>query len=223
MSKNLRKVEIVLGLISFLLIAVSIYLTFLYVPSEKTMGAVQRIFYFHVGAAVASYAAFALLFFGSLGVLATGKAIYDILASSAAELAAVLCTIVLVTGMIWGRFAWGVWFNWEPRLVTFLLLWLLVLAYNLLRAFGDPHRIVNHAAVLGIICTVSVPIMVLSIKYLPAIAQLHPEVEKQDLDPAMKLTFFFTMFSMLIFTSYLLVLRIRLGLLQSKGTLYGNA
>lgn len=192
------------------------YLVFMVVPNEKIMGPVQRIFYFHVGAATASYVSIALMLLGSVMYLATRKKESDILAHASAEVGFVLCTIVLISGMIWGHSAWNTWFNWEPRLVTFLLLWLLLLAYNILRMFADAEKVATHGAVLGIISAVNVPIVIYSIKLLPNIAQLHPQVvEKQGLkDPLFVSTMFYCMLGVIILQFLLIAIRWRIGKLE---------
>lgn len=193
------------------------YLVFLYVPNERVMGPVQRIFYFHVGSATASYCAIAIVLIASMSYLATRSWKMDVVAEAAGEVGFLLCTIVLISGMIWGQSAWGTWFRWEPRLITFLLLWLLFLGFNLLRMFGDPDKIGSHSAVLGIVGAVTVPIMVFSIKLLPQVAQLHPEIlEKGGLDPKMKFALFVTM-AAIVFLQFLLIwLRARIGFLSHE-------
>ena len=164
----LARAEFVMWILSLGLIAISNYLIFMVVPSEQTMGAVQRIFYFHVASAIACYIAFGLVFIASVLVLVKKEKIYDALNVAAAEVGFLFCTIVLISGMIWGKAAWGTWFRLEPRLVTFLFLWLIFLAFNILRNFGGQSFRANHSAVLGIVGAITVPIMVYSIKLLPS-------------------------------------------------------
>src|SRR5690606_24123628 len=130
------------------MIAASNYLIFFYVPDEAVMGAVQRIFYFHVGSAVACYCSFAVAFAAGLGFLSQRERAFDVLGEAAGEVGFVFCSIVLASGMIWGKSAWGAWFVWEPRLVTFLALWYIFLGFNLLRMLGDARKIALHSAVL---------------------------------------------------------------------------
>lgn len=192
------------------------YLVFLVVPNERIMGPVQRIFYFHVGAATACYVSIAILFLGSVMYLATSGRKSDTLAHAAAEVALLLCSIVLVSGMIWGKSAWNVWFSWEPRLVSFLLLWLLLLAYNVLRSFADSEQVATHSAVIGILSAINVPIVIYSIKLLPTISQLHPQVvEKQGLkDPLFISTMFYCMAGIILLQFLLIFMRYRIGLLE---------
>jgi len=200
------------------MIAYSLYLIFMVVPNERTMGPVQRIFYFHVGAAIASYLSIAIVFFSSLGYLATGQKVYDAWNVSAAELGFLLTSIVLISGMIWGYSAWNTPFRLEPRLVSFLLLWLIFLSFVLLRVFGDELKIASHSAILGILGAVMVPIMIYSVKLLPQAAQLHPQVlENRGLqDPSMQLALSITILSVCILQFALLFLRIRLELFSQE-------
>jgi heme exporter protein C len=216
-----------LFVLSVAMVAYSNYLVFLDVPNEKIMGPVQRIFYFHVGSAMACYVAFAIVLVAGLAFLANRDPKMDVLGEAAGEVGFVFCTLVLGSGMIWGHSAWNTWFRWEPRLVTFLLLWLLFLGFNLLRRFGDPRKIGAHSAVLGIIGAISVPLMVFSIKLLPRTAQLHPQVVEGGglKDPRMKFAFFFSMVALIVLQFFLVVLRHRIGLLELRfreGTKYGS-
>src|SRR5262245_20387252 len=95
--------------LSLLLVGVAQYWIFLVVPNERIMGPVQRIFYFHVGSAIACYCAFGVVLIASMAFLGTRKAVYDIVQQAAGEVAFVFCTIVLLSGMIWGHSAWNTW------------------------------------------------------------------------------------------------------------------
>lgn len=203
--------------LAFGLIAYSNYLVFIVVPNERVMGPVQRIFYFHVGSAIACYCAFAVVLIASLGYLATRSRKLDLLNQAAGEVGFIFCTIVLVSGMIWGHAAWNTWFRWEPRLVTFLFLWLIFLSFNLLRAYADPRKISMHCAVLGILGALSVPLVVFSIKLLPQMAQLHPQVvENRGLKhPSFTFTMFFCMGALVFLQFFLTWLRYRIGCIES--------
>lgn len=157
--------------------SLGIYLVFAVVPNEQVMGAVQRVFYFHVASALASYAVIVLLLFASAFYLITRKDAWDALAESSASVALMFCTLVLASGMIWGKSAWNTWWRWEPRLVSFLILWLILFSYVLLRAFAEnSSKQKSFAAVLGIIAAINVPIVIVSVKFLNQAEQLHPEV-----------------------------------------------
>lgn len=156
------------------LVSALLYSVFLRVPNDEWLGPIQRILYFHVGSALAAYVAIFAVFVGALVHLATREPWCDALMEAGGELALLFCSIVLATGMIWGYTAWNTPFSFEPRLVTFLLLWFIFLSFNLLRIFGDRTRLANHSAVLGIIGTLTVPLVIYSIDFTQV--QLHPKV-----------------------------------------------
>ena len=213
-----------LGVTTLLLVAASHYLVFMVVPNEAVMGAVQRVFYFHVGAALSCYAAFGAVFAASLAFLATGSRKADRIAAACGEVGFVLCTIVLVTGMIWGHSAWNTWFRWEePRLVTFLVLWLIFLAFTVLRNFSEPAKTAVHSAILGILGAASVPLVYVSIKFLPASARLHPEVIERGgrKDPSYWWAFGLSTVALLSLTAYLAWLRYRIESAHEGVTLIG--
>ncbi len=209
---------------SWALLTYAMYNVFLVVPNERFMGPVQRIFYFHVGCAIACYVAFGVLLIASLGYLATRSQIADAIAQAAGEVGCVFCSIVMVTGMIWGHSAWNTWFNWEPRLITFLILLLISLAYVLLRSFANPATVASHCSILGILAAVSVPLVWLSVKFLPSMSQLHPiVVENRGLkDPSFTSTMFLSMGALVLFLSLLLMFRIRLELLSRNLESHGH-
>ena len=204
---------------AFLLVEVSLFVVFAVVPTEQVMGPVQRIFYFHVGAAMSAYLMIAVLFVASLFYLATRKAEWEILGRASAWMGLMLCSIVLVSGMIWGHSAWNTWWRWEPRLVSFLILWLFLLSYNILFSFvqGD-QRQGNYGAVLGILIAVNVPIVILSIKFLDHTQQLHPQViASQGLaSPWFVNGLILAMVSLMIFSIWVLALKIAALLLEEK-------
>ena len=118
--------------------------------------------------------------------------------------------------MIWGHTAWNTWFRFEPRLVTFLLLWLIFLGFILLRSFGDKTKIAAHSAVLGIFGAFTVPLVVFSIKLLPKLVQLHPQViENRGLkDPSFEIALLVTTIALIMLQFFLVYLRVRIGLLE---------
>lgn len=207
MTKN--RTLILLSLLSFILLSVSLYHVFIIVPNERIMGAIQRIFYFHVGSAIACYLSYGILFVTSLLYLGTKDSKYDIVTHAAGEVGFVFCTTVLVSGMIWGHTAWNTWFRWEPRLVTFLILWLIFLSFFMLRQFGDPARTPAHASVLGILGAITVPAVIYSVKLLPSSAQLHPQViEQRGLkDPSFETALLITTIALIVFSIFLVAFR----------------
>jgi len=154
----------ILFALTFILMTAALFLVFLYVPTEQTMGAIQRIFYFHVPLAWLSFLAFAVVFACSLLYLKSGDMKWDKLARSSAEIGIVFTTLVLITGPIWARPVWGTWWTWDARLTTTLLLWFIYLAYLLVRTYSvEESRGARYAAVVGVIGFLDVPIIALAI------------------------------------------------------------
>lgn len=141
-----------------------LYLVYMWIPTERNLGVSQRIFYFHVPLAWSGFLAFFFVLVGSVGYLWKRTQGWDQLAHSAAEIGVLLTTLMLITGTIWAKPVWGVWWTWDPRLTTSLILWLMYVAYLMLRAYspkGDQGA--RFAAVLGIAGFFNVPIVYLSI------------------------------------------------------------
>ncbi|MGH8275127.1 MAG: cytochrome c biogenesis protein CcsA [Steroidobacteraceae bacterium] len=153
---------------------VALWMVFAWVPTEADQGIVQRIFYFHVACAWVAFAAFALVAICGIFYLWLGHAIFDQLGYAAAEGGMVFCTLVLITGSIWARPIWGVWWTWDSRLTTTLILWLLYGGYLMLRAMSDDTpQVARFAAVLGIVAAADVPVIIVSVRLWRTI---HPAV-----------------------------------------------
>ena len=163
-----------LAALTGLLMFAAIYMTFVFVPTEAEQGIVQRIFYFHVPCAWVAFAAFGIVAISGIFYLWLGGRIWDDLGYACAEIGMVFCTLVLVTGSIWARPIWGVWWTWDSRLTTTLILWLLYGGYLMLRAMaGDSPQVARFAAVIGIVAAADVPVIVVSVRLWRTI---HPAV-----------------------------------------------
>ena len=200
---------ILLGVITLLLILVSLFLALAYAPIEMTMGAVQKIFYFHVTSAWTAFTAFFVVFVGSIGYLWKRAEAWDRLALSAAEIGTLFSLNVLFTGPMWARPVWGVWWSWEPRLTTMLILFLIFVGYLVLRSYGGRgEQIKRFAAVLGIVGFVDVPLVYLSVRWWAAGAQAHPR--SIGLEPRMKVALFWSFVAFTSIFLYFLFQRLRL-------------
>ena len=125
----------------FLLLAAASYGALIWAPTENTMGLVQRIFYFHVSSAWSGFVSFILVFIGSVAYLRTRALKWDWLSVASAEVGVAFFTIVLVTGPIWAKPVWGIWWTWDARLTSSFLLWVLFVSYLVLRTLVDePER-----------------------------------------------------------------------------------
>ena len=142
-------------------------------PKEAVEGNVFRIFYVHVPLAWNMYVAFFVVFVASVLYLWRREAVWDRVARVSAEIGLLFTTLVLITGSIWGRPVWGVWWTWDARLTTTLVLWFMYLAYLLLRSYSqEGGQAPRYAAVLGIIAFVDVPIVQFSVTWWRT---LHPQ------------------------------------------------
>jgi len=185
-----------------ILFAYNINLIFLRVPTEKTMGIVQKIFYFHVPSAYSMYIGATACFVGSVMYLLRPSDTWDAVARAGGEVAVVFGAIVLTTGPLWAAKAWGYYWTWDPRLTTSLLSVLIYVAYLVLRAFtGDGEGERKFAAALGIIGAANLPIIHFSVQKWSG---QHPTVitgkggglQHPDMKQALMLSFFaFTLFA----------------------------
>jgi heme exporter protein C len=156
------KSKILLGL-SLVLMVTALYMVFIYVPTEATQGIVQRIFYLMVPMGWLALLSFLVVFISSILYLTKRESKWDILAYSSAEIGIVFTSLTLIIGPIWAKPIWGVWWTWEPRLTTTLVLWFIYLAYHIVRSFAaDESRGARFAAVVGIVGFVDIPIIALS-------------------------------------------------------------
>ena len=188
----------------------TLYCAFIFAPTEAVMGEVQRIFYFHFSVDLVCFLAFFVLFLFSIAYLATGKRKFDIWASSSGEIGVLFGTLALVTGSIWAKPVWNTWWTWDPRLTTFLILWLIYVAYLLLRAnMAESDKKYKLSAVFGILGFIDVPIVWMSIRWWRTI---HPVVITStsiNLDPDMKTTMFVALGTFTLLYAVLLNFRVR--------------
>ncbi len=193
------------------LMLANLYLIFMTAPTDAVLGPVQRIFYFHVPIAIVSFLAFFVVFVASIGYLATRRRKWDAVAHAAAEVGVVFVTLALLTGVIWARPVWGVWWTWEPRLTTTLILWLIYVAYLMLRAYVPNRRQgALYAAAVGIIGFADVPIVYYSVQWWRSIhpaAVVGPLADAGALEPVMQGVLFFSCGVFLLLFLYLLLER----------------
>jgi heme exporter protein C len=171
------------------------------------MGPIQKIFYLHLPAAICTFLACLVCFVASIGYLMQRRVFWDDLASAAARVAVQLCSVVLITGMIWGRSAWGQWWTWSPRLTFSLVLWLLYVVYLMIRmSVESGQRRAVIGAVYAIIAFLDVPLVYLSVRLMP---DIHPS--SISLATPMKLTLAFWFLPILMLTVGLIFARYQLS------------
>ncbi len=174
--------------------------------------AAQRIIYFHVPVAWLSMLAFGVTAIGSVVYLITSKRLWDSLAVSSAELGIVFTLAAMASGSLWAKPAWNTWWTWDPRLTTYTIMFLLYVAYFMLRsAMDDPARRARFAAVYGIFAFLSVPITFMSIRWWRTI---HPVLIDPKsgfgLSKNMMPVFFLSLIAFTVFYVVLLIYRVRL-------------
>jgi heme exporter protein C len=171
------------------LLGVTLYLIFFVTPTEQQMGVVQKIFYFHVPSAYAMYVGFITAAVASAVFLVRRSDRWDALAVSAAEVGVLFCAVVLGSGPLWARKAWGVWWTWDPRLTTTLLAGMIFVAYLALRSFGATGEVEKRfAAGLAVVGVLDLPLIHYSVQRWRG---QHPTVitgEGGGLHPDMALT-----------------------------------
>jgi heme exporter protein C len=146
---------------------------YLYAPTEQTEGPVQRIMYFHIPCAWLSFFAFFVVFLSSILFLWKKEREWDIYAHASAEIGVIFCSLVLITGPIWAKPIWGAWWVWDARLTSTLILWLIYVAYLMLRAQTEPGSMrARYAAVLGIVGFLDIPLIHFSVLWWRA---FHPQ------------------------------------------------
>jgi heme exporter protein C len=162
----------------------TIAMVFTFTPEESSMGPVQKVFYLHLPVAINTFVACLVVFIASIGYLWQRSLWWDDLGAAGGKVATLFCAVVLLTGMIWGRSAWGLWWTWSPRLTFSLILFLLYAVYLMIRpSIESPQRRAVVCAVYGIAAFLDVPLVYLSVKLMP---DIHPQTI--SLEPAMKLT-----------------------------------
>jgi len=201
--------------LAFLLVA--LYMIFMFAPREETMGDVQRIFYIHVPTAITAFASYFIVFLGSAVYLAKRLAWWDELAHAAAEIGFVFCTCVLVTGPLWAKPVWGIWWTWDMRLTSTFILWMLFIAYLMLRSYlVNPGRASVLSAVVGVIGFTDVIFDYMSIRWFRT---QHPQPvilggPGSGLDPRMLATLLVSLGAFLCLFTFLLRQRMVLARLR---------
>ena len=187
---------------------------FVFAPTETEQGFVQKIMYIHVPSVIVTYLAFFVTFAFGIAYLWKRLLVFDRIAKVSAEIGLIFCAMVLLSGAIWGRPTWGTYWVWDARLTTTLLLFLIFLGYFLLRiSVQDREKEARFASVLGIIGFLDIPIVHKSVEWWRTLHQPSTlfKVEEGAAKPAMPPELLYpllaSMFAMLLFYGYLMLLR----------------
>ena len=198
-------------IITALLMLVNMYLIFMWVPTEQNLGISQRIFYIHVPVAWVGMVAIFVVAIASILHLITRHDRWDAIAYSGAEIGLIFGTLMLVTGALWAKPAWGVWWQWDPKLTTALILWFIYVGYLMVRAYapsGSQGR--RYASVVALIGAIDAPII-----YMASVwwRTAHPDLNigplaKSSLDTDMLMVWLYSTLVFTVFYVYLLIERI---------------
>ena len=204
-----------LNIISLVLVLAGYYLSIYYAPTEKVMGNVQKVFYFHVATAWVGMLGFLLAALFAVLYLAKKDLKWDAYGLAAVEISLVFFFITIILGSIWARPAWGTWWTWEPRLTTAAILELIYLAYLMLRqGIDDPEQRARFGAVYTLLGGLSIPLTLVSIRLFRTI---HPVVvggggsEKMGMTDTMVFVMLYAIVAFSILFVNLYWHRVRLG------------
>ena len=167
-----RKAARIVWAAAIVLVAVSLVMV-VRVPVERVMGPVQKIVYIHVPSAIVTLLAFGVTFAAGIAYLATKQWIWDAIGAASCEVGLVFASVVMITGPLWARSAWNTWWTWEPRLTTFLILWILYAGYQIIRSSLKSASKRTISAVMGIVFFANLPIVWKSVEWWRG--ALHPK------------------------------------------------
>jgi len=213
--KRSRGSDWALAILSLLSVVTALWMVFYYAPREAVMGEIQRIFYFHVASAWVGFFGFFITALSSVLFLARNQRRWDILALSSAEVGLGFISMTVVSGMLWAKPVWGVYWTWEPRLTISAVQWMLYVSYVMLRGSVDHlEREARFAAVYGIVAFGTVPLSWFAIRWWRTI---HPQIISEGemaMTPKMITTLFVSLAAFTIL--YVMLVRKRCSLERAK-------
>lgn len=193
------------------LMIMSLYLIFFWVPDEQTLGLAQRIFYFHVPLGLIGLVAIVQVAIASVVYLVTKEEKWDAIAYATAEIGVIFATLILITGSIWARPIWGVWWTWDAKLTTTLLLWFIYISYLMLRAYGPKgSQGARYGSVLALIGAVDAPIIYFAAELWRTAhpnLNLGPLAESGSVDSSMGITLLVCLITFILLYVSLFLLR----------------
>jgi heme exporter protein C len=200
-------------LATVVLLAYGFYLAWFAAPTEETMGDIQRIFYYHVPSAWTAFVLFFGNFIASVVYLVKRSPKWDSIALAFAEVGVVFCTIVLVTGPLWAKPVWGIYWTWDARLTSTFVMWLIYVSYLLMRRFSESGQTPTLAAALAVFGFLDVPIVYMSIRWWRT---QHPQpviggAEGSGIDPHMRYALYMNWLAFLAMASLITWFRYQLA------------
>ncbi len=210
----MKKLAMTSTLIIVALLGITSYFALVVAPTEATMGDVQRIFYYHVSSGWVGMVCFFVNFVASIVYLWKRSAASDALAEASAEVGVVFCGVLLLLGTLWAKPVWGIWWTWDARLTTTLVLWLIYVSYLVLRKFSAGGQTQLLAAAFAVFGFADVPIVYMSIRWFRT---QHPAPvigggEGSGLAPEIWHVFLFTLVAFTILGAVFVWLRYKLAL-----------
>ncbi len=205
--------SLILGALAFIGMMVSLWMIFLYAPTEAVQGDAQRIFYFHVPMAWIGMLAFVILASASIAYIISKDERWDWVARAAAESGAVFITLATILGSIWGKTTWGTWWSWDPKLTAVLVMWFMYIAYIMLRSYmGRTSSSAYAGAVLAIVGVIDVPIIYLAVVWWRGI---HPG-PAENLPSSAVLTLMVSLLTFTLLYSFLMIQLYQLQKVQAQ-------
>lgn len=209
--------KIVLAIALGILLIVSFIMIFLIAPVEETMGIVQKIFYFHVASAWVGFLAFFIVFIGSMGYLIGKSKKWDILAHTSAGIGVLFTTLCLISGSLWAKPAWGIWWSWDARLSSTLVLWFIYIAYLIIRfETKKSEKGATFGAVLGIIGFIDIPIVFMSVRWWRTVHCDLVVMQRGGLTPIMLLTLLISVLTFSVLYAFLLMVRFEIETVKNE-------
>jgi len=214
-AQRLGTLQRMLGWLALPAVVFALYMALVWAPEERTLGIVQRIFYFHVGSAWNAYLAFFIVFVTSIAYLVRRREALDAMAVSAAEVGIMFTVLTLVTGSFWARAVWNVWWTWEPRLTTTVIMLFMYIAYLLIRAATEGvDKRGRLASIFGIVAFANVPLVHFSATWWrgmhPTVIQLDGPTPRLEMDSRMVVAMLVALAALTLVNAYLFVHRLRL-------------
>ncbi len=213
------KIILALSALSGLILAWNLHTMFLQVPDELNQGAAFRIIYFHVPSAITSFTGFYIGMFAGVGYLMKKDLRFDAFAAAVNEVSLAFATITLITGSIWGRIIWGIWWAWDPRITSYFVCWLLYVGYFMLRrAIDDPTTRARLGAVLSIFAAIDIVIVWKSIEWWRT-QHPGPVLEIRGgggMAPGMEAPLWWNFLALLLLATALVIIRMRQESMQRE-------
>jgi heme exporter protein C len=210
-----KRAGTIIGAVGLLMLAVGLYLGLVWAPTAEIMGDSYRIMYIHFPSWVGTAAGYLTAFVASVLYIRTRNHAYDYVASAGAEVGLLFNVIGLITGMLWGRPAWGVYWTWDPRLTTTAIMAITFAGYLVLRAFlEDPEARARVSSLVAIIGFVNVPIVYFSVRWWRTLHQVQSSPD--TIDPPMVLTLRVMMVAFVLVFLFMLTQRFRLARIRGE-------